>query len=229
MFEAIYYLPFYFAAVKGFNPTLTGVALFPISLMVLPTSIIVGLVMTKSGRFRLPLWSGWLILVLSNGLLILFDVDTSTVRWVFILITLGIGHGATIMPLLFGTQAMAKTEDVAYAATMYAFLRALGYSLGVAIGGTAFQNTLSHHLTDVGLPASIARDAEGYVAVLQAMSKDSLMYQQLVHAYSDAFKTVWEILTAISVLGLVLSLGIAHYSLDRKYDSRHKLSRLEES
>lgn len=214
---------------KGFNPTLTGVALFPISLTVLPTSIIVGLVMTKSGRFRLPLWIGWLILVLSNGLLILFDVDTSTARWVFILITVGIGHGATIMPLIFSTQAMAKTEDVAYAATMYAFLRALGYSLGVAIGGTAFQNTLSHQLTDVDLPASIARDAEGYVAVLQAMSKDSLMYQQLVHAYSDAFKTIWEILTAISVLGLVLSLGIAHYSLDRKYDSRHKLSRLEES
>lgn len=133
------------------------------------------------------------------------------------------------MPLIFSTQAMAKTEDVAYAATMYAFLRALGFGLGVAIGGTAFQNTLFHHLTDVGLPTSIARDAEGYVAVLQAMSKDSLMYQQLVHAYSDAFKTIWEILTAISVLGLVSSLGIAHYPLDRKYDSRHRLSRLEES
>lgn len=166
-----------------------------------------------------------MILVLSNGLLILLDNDTSTVTWVFILLILGIGHGAILMPLIFGTQAMAKTGDVAYAATMYAFLRALGYTIGVAIGGTAFQNTLSQNLANAGLPTLIAKDAESYVAVLNAMSKDSSMYHQLVQAYTASFRTVWEIMTAVSGLGLVFSLGIAHYSLDREHDSRHKLNR----
>lgn len=166
-----------------------------------------------------------MILVLSNGLLILLDDDTSTVTWIFILLVLGIGHGAIFMPLIFGTQAMAKTGDVAYAATMYAFLRALGYTIGVAVGGTAFQNTLSQNLADAGLPASIAKDAESYVAVLNAMPKDSSMYHQLIQAYTSSFRTVWEIMTAISGLGLVFSLGIAHYSLDREHDSRHKLNR----
>lgn len=143
----------------------------------------------------------------------------------FILITLGIGHGAAMPPLIFTTQAMAKTEDVAYAAAMYPFLRSLGYTIGVAIGGTAFQNTLSHRLADAALPVSIAKNAEAYLTVLNALPKDSLEYHRLVYAYAEAFKTVWEIMIAFTALGRIFSLGVAHHSLDRKYDSRHKLNR----
>lgn len=222
LYQATYYIPFYFEAAKGYSPTITGLALFALSMTVSPSNIIVGLLMTKTGRFRWALWGGWLLLVLSNGLLILFDEDTSVPAWIFILIVLGIAHGSVLGPLIFGTQAMARTEDVAYAAAMYIFLRTLGYSMGVAIGGTAFQNTLSTRLGDAGLPLSIARNAESYVAVLEKMPKASLEYQQLVQAYSSAFKTVWEIMTAFAALGLLLSLGVAHYSLDRKHESRHK-------
>lgn len=187
--------------------------------------MVAGLFMTKTGKFQWPLWSGWATTLLASGLLLLFDVNTSTVAWVFILITLGLGHGAVMPPLIFSTQAMAKTEDVAYAAAMFPFLRALGYSIGVAIGGTAFQNALSRQLTNNGLPASISKDAEAFVAVLNAMPKDSSEYLQLVQVYADAFKTVWEIMIAFTALGLVFSLGVAHHSLDRKYDSRHQLNR----
>ena len=222
LYQATYYISFYFEAAKGYSPTITGLALFALSMTVSPSNIIVGLLMTKTGRFRWALWGGWLLLVLSNGLLILFDENTSVPAWIFILIVLGIAHGTVLGPLIFGTQAMARTEDVAYAAAMYIFLRTLGYSMGVAIGGTAFQNTLSTRLGAAGLPLSIARNAESYVAVLDAMPKSSMEYQQLVQAYSSAFKTVWEIMTAFAALGLLLSLGVAHYSLDRKHESRHK-------
>lgn len=181
--------------------------------------------MTKTGKFQWALWSGWAILLLATGLLVLLDSETSTVAWVFILITLGVGHGAAMPPLIFSTQAMAKTEDVAYAAAMYPFLRALGYTIGVAIGGTAFQNALTHRLTDASLPVSIAKDAEAYLIVLNALPRGSSEYYQLVHAYAEAFKTVWEIMIAFTALGLIFSLGVAHHSLDRKYDSRHKLKR----
>ena len=134
----------------------------------------------------------------------------------------GIGNGFTLMPLIFGTQAMAKTEDVAYAAAMYAFLRQLGFSIGVAIGGTTFQDTLYKHLVASDLPTSIAANAEGYVQVLKTMP-DSPMREAIIQAYTEAFKVVWEEMTAFAALGLVLSLGVARFSLDRKYDSRHKL------
>ena len=120
---------------------------------------------------------------------------------------------------------MAKTEDVAYSAAMYAFLRALGYSIGVAIGGTAFQNSLSKQLSNAGLPTSIATDAEAFVVTLKAMDPNSAAHKQFVQAYVGGFKVVWEAMTAFAALGLVLSLGIAHYSLDRKYASKHKIER----
>ena len=204
---------------------MSGVRVLPVSLTLVPTSMVVGALMTKSGKFQWALWTGWSILLLATGLLILLDEETSTVRWVFIFITLGIGQGAIMPPLIFSTQAMAKTEDVAYAAAMFPFLRSLGYTIGVAIGGTAVQNALSHRLADAALPVSIAKNAEAYLTVLNALPRGSLEYRQLVHAYAEAFKTVWEIMIAFTALGLIFSLGIAHHSLDRKYDSRHKLNR----
>ena len=201
--------------------------MLPMFLTLLPASMVVGLLMTKTGKFRPTLWFGQAMLVLSNGLLILLGVNISTIGWLFVLITLGIGHGCTLTPLIFGTQAMAKTEDVAYSAAMYAFLRALGYSIGVAIGGSAFQNSLSSRLVDAGLPTSIAVNAESYVAVLKAMAVDSPLRHQLVQVYAQAFKVVWEVMTGFAALGFLLSLGIAHYSLDRKYDSKHKVCRAE--
>jgi hypothetical protein len=92
-----------------------------------------------------------------------------------------------------------------------------------------FQNTLSLRLAAAGLPAYIAIDAESYVAVLKAMPKSSIMREQAVRAYAEAFKVVWEVMKATAALGLVLSLGIAHYSLDQKYESRHQLSRKEQT
>ena len=77
--------------------------------------------------------------------------------------------------------------------------------MAVAIGGTAFQNTLALHLRDAGPLASIARNAEGYVAVLEQLPKASLDYKQLMQAYSSAFKMIWEIMTAFAALGLLLS------------------------
>ena len=85
----------------------------------MPASVVISVLMTKLGKFRFAMWFGWATLVLANGLLILLDTDTPIVGWVFILITLGLGHGTTLTPLLFGPQAMAKTEDVAYSAAMY--------------------------------------------------------------------------------------------------------------
>lgn len=179
--------------------------------------------MTRIGRLRWALWSGWAFSCLAYGLLIILDESSSMVRWVFILIAVGIAQGLLIMPITFAVQAMAESQDVAYAAAMYTFLRAFGQSIGVAIGGTVFQNLLVRHLADRGLPTSIAKDAESFVEYLKALPVISTFRMQITHAYVLAFHGVFEVLLGIAVLGLLCSLGVAKFSLDRRNESRHIL------
>ena len=225
MFCELYYLPFYLESVKGYTPTITGVALMPLTIALLPTSVIVGRLMTRTGRFRWAIWLGWVVTITGTGLLILVDVHIRTYAWILIFIVVGLGHGLILMSLNFSVQAMADTQNVAYAAAMYTFTRTFGMCLGVAVGGAVFQNQLKKHLGELQLPTTIANDAENFVTQLMALAKDSAQYQAYTLAYSNAFKVVYEVLTAIAGLAGLLSLLIKEYTMDKDLDSEHILSK----
>ena len=76
----LYYMPLYFEAVKDETPILAGVSLFFDTFTVAPTAVIVGILITKAGRFRWAIWIGWTLTILGVGLLYLLDVRTSTVQ-----------------------------------------------------------------------------------------------------------------------------------------------------
>ena len=180
--------------------------------------------MTRLGRFRWALWSGWAVLVLSLVLTALLEVGTKPVPWVFIFFVLGLGQGLILIPPVYCIQASVETGDVAYAAAMYAFLRTFGMCIGVAIGGSGFQNLLLQHLSDEGLPSSVASDAEAYVAALKSASA-SQTRQHVVEAYAQEFRGFFEVMLGISVLGLLFSLTVAHQTLDQVHLSGHVLRR----
>ena len=229
MFCELYYIPFYFESVKDYSPTITGVAMIPLTGAMLPISVLIGRLMTKFGRYRWAIWLGWAITIAGTGLLILLDVDTRVYAWVLIFIVVGLGHGLILMSLNFSVQAMADTRDVAYAAAMYTFTRTFGMCIGVAVGGTVFQNELRKHLSELHLPTKVANDAEGFVTTLKALPHASVQYQANVLAYVNSFKTVFEVLTAIAGLAALLSLFIKEYTMDKGLDSEHVLRQAKES
>jgi MFS family permease len=159
----LYYVPFYFAAIKFHGPTQSGLDLFPVTCFLLPGSIVVSLLTTRLGRYRWAIWAGWTIAALGSGLLKLLDVDVKTPVWAVIFAVFGIGHGMLLTSINVGIQAVSHVEDAGRAAAMYAFMRTLGMSIGVAVGGTVFQNVMRGKLEDLDLPVSIAKEAEGFV------------------------------------------------------------------
>ncbi|KAB2570574.1 Efflux pump FUS6 [Lasiodiplodia theobromae] len=223
MFCELYYIPLYLESVKGFGAILTGVALMPLIGALLPVSVIVGRLMTRWGRYRWAVWSGWAVTCAGTGTLILLDPDIPTYGWVLIFILVGIGHGLILMSLNFAIQAMAETRNVAYAAAMYTFFRTFGMSIGVAIGGAVFQNMLQVHLADRGLPEAVAHDAEGFVTVLNTMPESSSEYQRYVESYSEGFKNVFELLTAVAGVAGLMSLLIKGFTMDKALDTDHQL------
>jgi MFS family permease len=201
---------------------MNGVALLPITCGLLPASVIVGVLMSKYGRFRPAVWAGWIVTVLATSLLCLLGTNTSIATYVVIFLCVGLGQGLLLSSLNFTVQAIASTQDVAYAAALYAFLRGVGLCLGVAIGGTIFQNFLSRYLAQAGLPTAIAGDAEGFIATLKSL-QESKYKEDLLHAFSRAFVGLFAILSGISTLGGFVSLAVRKHGMDKPMDSEHVL------
>lgn len=182
-----------------------------------------GVLLTKLGRYRWVLVQGWVLMILGNGLMILLDVEIPSSHWIPIFILVGLSHGPTMMSLIICIQAAAPKEDVSYAASVYTFMRSLGQSVGVAIGATVFQNTMAHHLSTLSLPPAVASNAEEFVSILKLMPLDSPERKLYTLAYAQSFRNLFEVLTGFAVLGLLTSLLIKEYSLNRNLESVHVL------
>lgn len=198
--------------------------MFPIVVSLVPASIITGGVITRGGKYRVILWVGLAIDVLGNGLIIMWDRDISTAAWAAQMVVVGIAQGIVLNGLNFSTQATAATADVAYSAAMYTFMRSLGMTIGVAIGGSVYQNRMKHKLRIHNLPEEIATNAEGFIRTLREMPNNR-MKADIIDAYVYGFKGVFIVLTAVIGAAFVANLFIKEFSLDQILESQHVLKR----
>ncbi|KAK3385336.1 major facilitator superfamily domain-containing protein, partial [Podospora didyma] len=220
LFCSLYYVPFYFTAVRFVSPTQAGLDVFPVTCFLLPGSIVISLIASRTGRFRWAIWGGWALTATSCGLFIFFDENTETVVWAAILAVFGIGHGMLLTSVNVGIQAISRVQDAGRAAAMYAFMRTLGMSIGVAVGGTVFQNVMMLKLDNLGLPESIAHESEGFVETMRAMSPADPVRIGALKAYVHGFHGVGWTITGAAVAGFVISLVIKRHSMDKELESK---------
>ncbi|KAJ5085231.1 hypothetical protein N7532_010002 [Penicillium argentinense] len=223
---ALYYLPLYYEAVKEYKPVIAGVALFPQTFTTAPCAIVVGIVITKTGKYRWAIWMGWTISTIGMGLLCIIKRDTSIPGWIFLNLVSGVGLGALFPSLGYAVQASADPSNLSIAVAMFSFFRALGQAIGVAVGGVVFQNQMYHNLMKypalAPMASSYSKDAAGLVQVIQAMPAGADKID-LKDAYTDSLRIVWAVCCAISGVALLLSLFTQEYDLDRALETEQGL------
>ncbi|KAK2781165.1 hypothetical protein FQN53_000776 [Emmonsiellopsis sp. PD_33] len=183
--------------------------------------VVVAALIGRLGHYRWSILSGWVLTTLSTGLLLLFKEDTKTPVWAVVMVLLGIGHGFILSALNLAVQAIATSNNSAHAVMMYSFLRAVGASVGVGIGGTIFQNVMSHKLGSLGLPTEIAKNAEGYIEILHGLPADSPLKIGVTESYVKGIQGVFAVMTALSGLAMFLSPLIGSYSLNKDLEPAH--------
>ncbi|TVY52715.1 Efflux pump FUS6 [Lachnellula cervina] len=223
----LYYMPLYYECVKGYSPTIAGVAAFPETFTVAPASIVVGVLVSKWGRFRWAIWTGWSLSLLGMGLLYLLGPHTTIPQWLFINLVPGIGLGMLYCSLSYGAQAGAEEKDVAYAASMYTFSRSFGQCVGLAIGGAIFQTQFAIKLKAypalASQASSLAKEASALVQIVKAMDKDLPERAMIVEAYADSLKVVWSIMAGLAFVGLVTSAFTEGLDINREPEAEQIL------
>jgi hypothetical protein len=187
-----------------------------------PGSVFVGILVTRLNNYRWAIWSGWALTAIASGLMIMWDVDTSVAQWATTLVILGFRHGAILNAQNFATQAMCKAGEEGAAAAMYGFLRQFGMALGVGVGGSAFQNVMSLKLNWEGLPADIAKNAEGFVGKVWALP-DGTQKSAILDAYVFGFKGVYAVYVGVAGVAFLASMLIQQYDMNKGIETKHTL------
>lgn len=226
LWSLLYYLPLYYEAVKGYTPIISGVAILPETSFVAPMSVIVGVACSMTGRYRWAIWIGWILTTLGCGLLALLGPGTTIAGWVFLNIPVSIGTGMLFPAMVLGLQAAGRPADNGHTAAFNSFLRVLGQSIGVALGGVVFQNQIKIKLLSYPLLAPLAaeysKDATALVSIIKTMAEGTEK-TQLVQAYSDSLKVVWIVMCALSAFGMFVSAFTKGYTLQQEHSTLQHL------
>ncbi|KAK5113590.1 hypothetical protein LTR85_010819 [Meristemomyces frigidus] len=228
----LYYQPLYYEGVRGFSPVIAGVALFPATFTVAPTAIVTGFVISKFGRYRWAVWAGWGCTTLGVGFLCAVDISTQLTQVLLTDLLAGIGLGGLFPALQFQLQAASDPKTLAFSVAMFSFFRGLGQTLGIAIGGTIFQNELASKLSQQPLFADraqeLAKDATSLVSWMRSAPEGEAR-QVMRTAYTESLQTVYIALACLALAATAVSLFIRHYDIDQAMETDQGLVSKEEA
>jgi MFS family permease len=216
MFGALTFLPLYLQVVKGVNPTVSGLRLFPLMAGLLMTSIGSGFLISRWGRYKVFPILGTAIMAAGLFLLSRMSASTGTVTSSLSMFVLGIGLGGVIQVLIIAVQSAVDYKDLGTATAGATFFRSMGGSFGTAVFGAIFANVLSanlaKHLIGVRLPAGVT----GASVSPQALATLPVTaHSAFTDAYAHSLQTVFLIAVPIAAVAFLLAWLLPEIELRR--------------
>lgn len=221
---AEYYLPLYFQSSKGASPIRSGVLVLPLILTTATAAASSGMIIHRTGEYRLILQAGMVFMTLGVGLFILLNTDTSIATIVGVEVIAGVGIGLCFLPPLIALQAHVAQDDTATATSTFGFLCNLANALSIVIGGVVFQNSMALRekaLAHAGLPAALGDQLSGHHAAANVELIGAINDPALRHAVQDAFswsiRNMWILYASTAACGIIASLFLSKVVLSNEH------------
>ncbi|RDE09874.1 MDR family MFS transporter [Pelagibacterium lacus] len=200
MFGTITYMPSYLLIVQGFGPTQAGLALLPMMIGLMGSSMLSGIFISRTGRYKhLPIVST-AILVVGALLLSTLAVDTPFLLVMFYMLLVGIGIGPVMSVGVTAIQNAVPHTVLGVATASAQMFRQIGGSLGVAILGAIFANRLAYETLAIGHPEGTAGFAAEALAAMPAGEQAAMM-----QAYVSALHPIYLVAAGAAVVAFILS------------------------
>jgi len=211
MFAAISFLPLFLQVANGASATSSGLLLVPLMIGLLSASIISGMRITQTGRYRVYPIAGTAIAAVGLFLLSTMDEHTSFVIESVYMAVLGVGVGLVMQVLVIATQNAVAITDLGVATSSVSFFRSVGGSIGVAIFGTLFNSRL-----DDALPAKVKEQVHALNITPESISKlPPELHADYVAAFAHALAGVFLFAVPAILLGFVLTWLLKELPLRR--------------
>jgi EmrB/QacA subfamily drug resistance transporter len=153
MFGAIFFLPVFVQGVIGNSVTNSGAILVPMLVAMVITSIGSGQLISRTGRYKIPLLAGLVFMGAGFFMLSTFDVNTTNPTAIEAMILIGLGLGVTMQTYTLVVQNSVSQRDMAVATSATQLSRSIGAAVGIAVLGTILTQGLVSSMAKY-LPAS---------------------------------------------------------------------------
>jgi MFS family permease len=212
---------------RGATPTESGLLTLPMILGLLLSSMIVGNLISRSGR-----WKGYMIagsVLLAVGLYLMSTIEYDTDYWLLSLymLVLGAGVGMVMQNLVLIVQNTVRPDQLGAASSNVAFFRSLGGTIGVSVMGSILGSAVTGLMTDRkdDLMAAVAKLGAKGVAAARSLQSGTLPQVGTLPApirtivesvYGQAVADIFLVAVPLAVITIVAILFLPNVTLGTK-------------
>jgi MFS family permease len=176
-FGAIVFLPRWFQVVEGFSPTNSGLAALPLMIGLIFSSIVSGLIVSRTGRYKWLLVGSITVMGVATLLMTQLTKDTPVpIVWLWMFLA-GLGVGPTFSVFTIVIQNAVPFKQLGVATSNLTFFRQIGGTIALAFVGTifatSFEEQLVPQMTAAGVPTLVT---DGFT---QAGNSGAIDFSQL--------------------------------------------------
>ena len=220
MFGGLVVLPLYLQIVRGSSPTEAGLQLIPLMVGIFAMSTLSGVVMSRTGRYKVLPNVGTALMFAALLLMSTLDVDTPIPLVMVYMVVMGAGLGLSMQTLVISVQNALPPKDMGVATSSVTFFRSLGGTLGAAVALAVLFGSLADNIQAraraAGLPAEVvdrfstasALDDSSIIATLP-----DAVRQAVLQGFADSTSTVFLVTALLLVPAFVLTLLVEELPL----------------
>ena len=219
-FVYIFFLPYWFQAVKNASPLGSGVDMIPWMVANFAAAMLASVIVTKTGWFNPPVLLGLAISAVGGGLLTTLAADTSVGKWVGYEILNAAGLGMSRQQYFLAVQAVLPPEDIPIAISFVLFAQNLGGSIFVSVGNSLLRNKLYDGLMQAGFGGAKISTILNAGATDVSNLVQSSQQATLLELYNAALKDVFIEAIPLSAVSLISALPMEWKNLKTKKKDR---------
>jgi EmrB/QacA subfamily drug resistance transporter len=214
LFAVTIYAPVFMQDVLGSSATNSGALLIPLSAGWVVSSVIVGNLIARTGRYRIwPIIGSTLVLI---GIVLLTFLDTSSTLATVsgFLVIIGVGMGVMYQVYVIAAQNAVDVSQIGVATGQLNFFRSMGGSFAVAGLGALLTARLGTELVKQLGPVGKHIDPNTVVQSGAAHLPPRIA-DGVATALSNSLHSVWLVCVPIAAIGLALAFALEERPLRR--------------
>ncbi|KAE8549500.1 hypothetical protein EYB25_008022 [Talaromyces marneffei] len=219
LYTLIYYLPFYFQAVRFTSAESSGIRMIPLLVSITIASIVGGSVTTITGHYVAFLWLSGGLFTIAAGLCYTLETNSYAGKWIGYQLLAGIGCGLSLQVPFVATQVVLPPADQPIGNSLVVFFTSLGGALAVSIANSIFSNALLQELNSrISDSALVAAIIQAGATGIKATTPSNLV-QDVSESYNYAITRAFILAIAAGGIAFIFSLFTEWKHIDIKKPS----------
>lgn len=230
---AMMFIPLFIQGVIGASATDSGMIMTPFMLSILVATIIGGVTMSKTLRYKALLLLGYVVMAAGLVLLTRIDIHTTHATMIYYMILMGAGMGLALPIFSLVAQNTVPQSQVGSITSLVQFFRLIGATMFSAVFGSVMIASMRRGLTGVsfnGLPEQVTaflknpqaiastEAVNGFRSSLPAalLGAFETALEQVRVVFADTITTIFLVCIFIVAAGLFLGLFLREVPLKKE-------------